>query len=175
MAATSQVMKATERQLEIAEMYLKGKRQSEIAQSLGTSQATISRNLQAVREAWLNSALVDFNEAMARELAKTDNLERVYWESWERSLLPFRSKSTKVKPDGTEHNRKVEQRVGNPQFLQGVQWCIEKRCKLLGLDAPERLKLSWEDSLPDGVTPGEVTRQFSELMRIASQNGTNSS
>ena len=31
-----------------------------------------------------------------------------------------------------------EQRDGNPAFLQGVLNCIDRRCKLLGIDAPTR-------------------------------------
>jgi predicted transcriptional regulator len=176
MAATSQTMKAVDRRVEIAEMYLKGRRQSEIAQELGTTQATISRNLAAVREEWLKSALVNFNEAVARELAKTDNLERVYWESWERSLEPFKSKTIKARGNpktedelksSAEQTLKTEDRNGDPRFLQGVQWCIEKRCKLLGLDVPDRIQIDWRETLPDGVSADEVTEQFSELMRIA--------
>ena len=31
--------------------------------------------------------------------------------------------------------------VGNPRFLKGVQWCIEMRCKILGLYAsPEGMQ-----------------------------------
>lgn len=176
MEVASKVFKATERQLEIAEMYLRGRRQSEIAEKLGTTQATVSRNLATVREAWLKSALVNFNEAVAKELAKTDNLERVYWESWERSLEPFKSKTVKAKGNprteeelkaSAEQTLKTEDRNGDPRYLQGVQWCIEKRCKLLGLDAPDRIQIDWRETLPDGVSADEVTEQFSEMMRLA--------
>lgn len=176
MAATSQVTKAVERRLEIAEMYLKGKYQSEIALELGVNQSTISKSLKAVREEWLKSTLVNFNEAISKELAKVDNLERVYWESWERSLTPFKSKTVKAKGNprteeelkaSAEQTLKTEDRNGDPRYLQGVQWCIEKRCKLLGLDAPDRVQIDWRETLPDGIGPQDVTDQFSELMRLS--------
>lgn len=176
MEATSVVTKLAYKRLEIAEMYLKGKYQSEIASELGTTQATVSRNLKAIREEWLKSALVNFNEAVAKELAKVDNLERVYWESWERSLEPFKSKTVKAKGNprteeelkaNAEQTLKTEDRNGDPRYLQGVQWCIEKRCKLLGLDAPDRVQIDWRETLPDGVSPDDVTEQFNELMRLA--------
>lgn len=173
MEVASKVTKAAYTRLDIAEMYLKGKYQSEIATELGISQAAISKNLKAIREEWLKSTLINFNEAVAKELAKVDNLERVYWESWERSLKNFKSKTTKTPTKlGTQKTTKVEERVGSVQFLQGVQWCIEKRCKLLGLDAPERLQIDWRETLPDGIEPHDVTEQFSELMKLAS-NATN--
>jgi hypothetical protein len=28
--------------------------------------------------------------------------------------------------------------IGDPRFLAGVQWCINKRCEILGLDAPAK-------------------------------------
>lgn len=176
MEVASRITRAAHNRLEIAEMYLKGRYQSEIAAELGVSQSAISKNLKAVREEWLKSALVNFNEAISKELAKVDNLERVYWESWERSLTPFKSKTVKAKGNprteeelkaSAEQTLKTEDRNGDPRYLQGVQWCIEKRCKLLGLDAPDRVQIDWRETLPDGVNPDDVTDQFSELMRLA--------
>jgi hypothetical protein len=31
-----------------------------------------------------------------------------------------------------------EAREGNPAFLAGVQWCINKRCEIFGFDAPKK-------------------------------------
>ena len=166
--------KAFEHRAEIAKAYLKGRVQSEIAKELGVTQACISRNLKAIRREWLKSSLVNFNEAVAKELAKVDNLERVYWEGWERSQKEALTRSSKIANGTIERTRKLEEKVGNPQFLQGVQWCIDKRCKLLDLDAPDRLQINWEDTLPEGVTPNEVTQQFGELMRLAA-NATDKS
>jgi hypothetical protein len=41
-----------------------------------------------------------------------------------------------------------EQRDGNPAFLAGVMSCIERRCKLLGLDAPVKSELTGKDGGP---------------------------
>ena len=62
-------------QAEIAQHYLQGQTQYHIAHVLGLSQAQISLDLQAVRQAWLDSSLRDFNEQKAQELAKIAHLE----------------------------------------------------------------------------------------------------
>jgi hypothetical protein len=40
----------------------------------------------------------------------------------------------KIPTKGDEKLLKQETRDGNPQYLEGVQWCITKRSALLGLD-----------------------------------------
>lgn len=32
--------------------------------------------------------------------------------------------------------------MGDPRYLAGVQWCIEIRCKLLGIEAPKRVDVT---------------------------------
>ena len=136
----------------ISELYLKGWLQAEIAEELHLSQPTVSNDLKAIQKEWLKSTLQDFDKLKARELAKIDNLELVYWEAWERSKDNKKSKTIKLNPrrgqtratneNITEIKTKDEDLIGDPRFLSGVQWCIDRRCKLLGIDAPEKHELS---------------------------------
>lgn len=80
-------------------MYLRGEYQSEIAKHFGVNQSTISRDIAALRDEWLQSALVDINEAKAKELAKVDQLEREYWDAWQRSREEYTSTIVKGKGD----------------------------------------------------------------------------
>ena len=133
----------------IANLYLQGWLQADIGKELGLSQKTISRDLKALHRVWREAALVDFNEAKARELAKGDNLECIYHEAWKRSCEDKESTLTE-KIDATASSRskaqiRKEGRVGDPRFLAGAQWCIERRCKLLGLDAPQRQEITGAD------------------------------
>ena len=102
----------------------------------------------------------DIDKAKAKELAKVDKLERTYWEAWERSLEALERRSTRMSgtitkevdaPDGskrfvqetpTQQAFTTVERLGDSRYLQGVQWCIERRCKILGIDAPEKHNLS---------------------------------
>lgn len=130
-------------------MYLAGRLQADIGDVLGLSQSTISRDLRALHKVWRKAALVDFNEAKARELGKVDRLEREYWEAWQRSRKDKEATLTE-KIDATASSRtkaqiRKEGQVGDPRFLAGAQWCIERRCKLLGLDAPQRREITGAD------------------------------
>lgn len=137
----------------IAELYLRQHTQQEIANKLGIDQATVSRDLKVIQANWRESALVDMNEAKQRELERIDQLEREYWQAWEASKKnkiknrktgtarkPTKDNPSPVNPESyvTEN----EERNGDPRFLQGVQWCIERRCKIIGVDAPVKTDLT---------------------------------
>lgn len=130
----------------IADLYLQGWIQADIAAELSISPATVSRDLAALRRDWLESALVDFDEAQSRELAKINRLEREYWEAWERSTGERKRTSTKqvdlVDGKRKEAQIQTDEMLGDPRFLAGVQWCIEQRMKIFGLEAARKLDLS---------------------------------
>ena len=140
----------------ISDLYLQGWLQADIATEIGVSAPTVSRDLKALQGNWLQSALLDFNEAKAQQLAKIDRLEREYWEAWARSCEDAetvrqeggpKSKDGKLlPPDKVVRTSKGQ--AGDPRFLQGVQWCIDRRCKILGVDAPQALELTGKDGGP---------------------------
>ena len=116
MAASKRTRDQRERDLAtIAKLYCEGQLQVDIAAKLGVSQSQISYDLRVIRGRWQRSAIRDFDTHRAEELAKVDNLEVKYWGAWE-SVNPV---------DRTA-----------PQYLAGVMTCIDRRCKLLGIDAP---------------------------------------
>jgi hypothetical protein len=56
-----------------------------------------------------------------------------------------------------------EQRDGNPAFLAGVMSCIERRCKLLGLDAPAKAELTGKDGGPvqvDAIVKSAIEKAY---------------
>lgn len=122
----------------IARMYLQGMLQSEIGEQLGLSQSTISNDLKVIQKEWFTERINDINERKMMELKKVDNLEIEYWDAWKRSQENAETRITEIGIRSEKETVKEEGQVGNPSFLQGVQWCINKRCQLLGLDAPGR-------------------------------------
>ena len=135
---------------DVADLYLQGWTQARISEHLNNNgderdyyftRSMVGYDLRALQKAWQKSALVNIDKAKAQELAKVDRLEREYWNAWERSCAPAittRQEGTAVK-DGIERIISTSvARNGDPRFLQGVQWCIERRCKILGIDAPEK-------------------------------------
>jgi hypothetical protein len=121
----------------VAEYYLKGKTQTETAKlvteiiGVDVSQRTVSSDLKAVREEWKQRSSALISEHLAEELAKIDGLERRYNQLYEKS----------TGKNGT--------RYGDIKYLLRVEWCIDRRCLLLGVDSPKRLWL-------EGVNGGPI-------------------
>ncbi len=145
---------------EIATLYLRGDTQAQIAARLSSTrdynltQQLISYDLGVIRSRWLDSMLRDFDELKAQELAKVDTLEVEYWSAWERSKGAREETVTeRISRAATSANkksvplrdraavRKMSQ-FGDTKYLDGVQWCIERRCAILGLDAPSKHSLT---------------------------------
>ena len=132
----------------IADLYLAGWTQTAIAEEVELSQATVCRDLKVLHQDWLDSSLVDYNESRAKELAKIDRLEREYWRAWERSCedaetVTEKGKGRQDKPQPSEFEKTIQRKgqAGDPRFLTGVQWCVEQRCKILGVYAPEKREM----------------------------------
>lgn len=158
------------RRQEVAERYLRGEYQTTIAAALNIDQAQVSRDLKALRELWLASAVRDFDAAKAQELAKIDEVERAAWGAWEKSTQN-KEVATQETDGVTEAGRprikkavlRKEGQSGNPAFLNTILTCIERRCAILGLDAPKRFQIEWdkltleqEERLARGEPPEKV-------------------
>lgn len=178
MPGTRNITVVLERRQVVAQRYLHGDMQSEIAHALHISQAQVSYDLKAVREMWLASLISDFDAKKAQELAKIDAVEVAAWQGWERSLQPREVSLTEateggevVGEDGTPRlkapTRKASMRregqAGDPRFLDGVLKCVAQRCAILGLNAPTKFTIDWDKLTPDqlarlaaGEPPGRV-------------------
>jgi len=142
---------------DIADLYLQGWTQGRIAQHLSEDEERnysltrqqIGYDLKKIQAAWRESSLIDIDEAKAKELAKVDRLEREYWDAWERSCLDAETKRLEgTLVPGEDQGKPTKQiltrkgQAGDPRFLSGVQWCIERRCKIIGVDAPSKQDLT---------------------------------
>jgi len=137
----------------IAGEYLRGRYQSDIAKDLNITQQQISYDLKEVRKRWLKSAVMDFDALKAKELAKIDALESELWSAWKNSqgvakrkiLAALSGVAEEVLADAEDAAGVIEGAVnsedvpGDPRFLQGILKCIERRCAILGLDAPKTI------------------------------------
>jgi len=126
-----------QRREHVALYYLKGWTQAEIAEQLGVSRSTVGRDVKAVREAWLEAAVRDFDQARGQEIAKFDLVEREAWQAWERSKQDAVTKKVhQEKISGTSKKRAEQvtrKQIGDPRYLQMVVNCILQRCRLLHL------------------------------------------
>jgi hypothetical protein len=164
--------------LQISGYYLQGRTQHEIGTLVGLSQSQVSRNLKTLQRRWRDAAVRNVDDRKAEELAKIDALEREYWAAWERSktekTTTRAAKRDMAIPPGphgnprvgtvTEASRTEEESIGDPRYLAGVQWCITKRCDILGLDAPVKADIHGHQTVHGTIVRMDVTKEDLELM-----------
>lgn len=128
------------RRAQEAELYARGYSQTAIAEAVGVSQATVSSDLSGIIRKWQAQQVGDINARRQAELERVNALELAYWAAWDRSVITFTPPAT---DDIAEPATLVA--AGDPRFLAGVMACIDKRCKLLGLDAPVKSEVTVTD------------------------------
>jgi hypothetical protein len=115
----TEALRLAERRAKVVELYVMGLRQSEIAVRLGLAgpagEMVVSRDLAAVKKAWADSAVRDWDQDRGRTLGEIAQVKREAWAAFERSKGP------------------EAKRDGNPRFLALVLDCISDEAELLGL------------------------------------------
>ena len=184
----------------IAERYLKGLTVEQITGELNDarlgsyslSKWTISVDIDIIHKRWITSYLVDFDKAKARELAHIDMLELEYWNAWrtsQKKIEEIESEKIEDKQGGQrvtlpsyERTRvkKIEKmRDGNNEFLRGIQWCIDQRCKILGLTmniSQSTINVNWrKEAEASGVDPdgalNDLIEQFVTAATVGGESG----
>jgi hypothetical protein len=158
----------------ISEMYLRHCSQWEIANKLGLDQSTVSRELKRLQTEWKERAAQNMNEAKTLELARIDALEREAMAAWEKSKGSHREQLTRSRGllDGKDKKVKTVNAAdmqirqweseGDPRYLAVALQCIERRCKILGVDAPRR-RVDYQLS---AQTPKPVLRRIAQGMPV---------
>jgi hypothetical protein len=125
---------------EVIEYYLRKWPQRKIATQLGIHPNQVARHIASAKQRWLTSIVHNFDQLRNEELSKIDLLEQTYWQAYEDSKTPLKTtlEIQRLRDAGTETT--TAESHGDSRFLQGVERCIERRCKLLGLDAPTKIE-----------------------------------
>lgn len=138
----------TARRARVAQLYCRGVHQDRIAQECGVTQQQISLDLKEIRRVWQRTMAEEFDRLKAEQLAKLDAVEAEAWRGWRRSTRQAVKNTARLvrTPDGdrSETRRDQEDQAGDPRFLQVALSTVERRCKLIGADAPTRLELTEE-------------------------------
>lgn len=143
----------TERMSRVSRLYLQGMTYGEIAKEVGVSPTTVGNDMEAVREGWLESALMDFDKRKAQEMAKLDRLEQRAWEAFERSIGEMTVRKVKEDraqpPPGKRGGRPTKDKdkwvptsqteevttkycAGDPKYLEIIKDCVQTRLKIIG-------------------------------------------
>ncbi len=132
---------------------------------------------------WREKNLFKVDEIKNRELLKLDALEDEYWRAWHRSCLPrnetIKKQERGVTLQGAEVDAKghvlprmtatmIETEIrtgeytrdGSSKFLEGIERCINQRCKLLGLFSPIKISNPLEDGNTYDLPIDEVHKRL---------------
>ena len=144
----------------IANLYLKGWRQVDIAEHLTFLSAESDRPIKysvdmikydmgIIRDNWMASSLRDFDSAKAEQLAKLDQMELEAWREWQRSCEDYKKKTATVQGGVACEKIETGGQAGDPRYLTAILSIVERRCRLLGLDLPQKIA----PTTPDGAEP----------------------
>lgn len=126
----------------IAQMYLEGKTQADMADQLGLTRGTVRKDIKAIQKQWVESSLISFESAKAQQLARIDHLEHTYWQAYQDSFSEDVSTTQYLEREESDAmgaaraaRAVVHKRPGKASYaaLAGVQWCITERNRILGL------------------------------------------
>ena len=131
-----------QRREQVARLALLGQSTEAIAAKLGAPWQTIGQDLELIHGEWRASAEQAQEALTAQELARLDHLEREYWAAWDRSIAAHSLPAEAQEANDGKRRANPKDPLGDPRYLDGVEWCIERRCKLLGLDAGKKIETS---------------------------------
>jgi hypothetical protein len=134
----------------VVSLYMKGHSVEKIRELAELETGHRYQNIGVYR--WIGEAITEWEKQKdhfitnhkAIELERVNRLEVEYWEGYERSRKILKSK-TRVKVPGKDDGKmkvaklREEDRAGGAgdvRFLNGIQWCIDKRCEILGITTP---------------------------------------
>lgn len=125
-----------ERERQVVKLTLAGASTGDIARALSLAESTVRRIRKQALEARAREATpADVDELRALELARLDELQAAHW---------------------------TAARAGNTRSARVVLNCIDRRCKLLGLDAPIQIA---------GTLVSELDAEIESLLTEMRQSG----
>ena len=145
-----QKKRIAERREKVAGLYLLGYSLRAMARECDVTHVTIYHDIEALHREWIKLALVDMDKAKARELARLDHVEHEAWRGWLRSLQDHErvTEERERGKAGAKTSTMREGQAGDPRFLATALSCVERRCKILGLDKPSKLELTGKGGGP---------------------------
>ena len=155
-------LNASERELiktHITDLYLKGWSYRKMMDSIlktfnqQLSISSVHNYVTALIDEWRAQRVSKLDDLKTVELQKINRLEETYWDAWIRSMEAAKRIAEKMTANEPEKGKRVrrtmklaektisvEETTGDPRYLQGIQWCVAMRCKILGVEAPIEFK-----------------------------------
>lgn len=130
------------RLIAVSEGYMQGQSIYDMALVHGITRQMIQKDLALIRQRWMDQQVVNFGAAQNRELNALDYAEGESWDGWERSKRDKVKTVTVIDKEGNETSTvSREGQAGDSSFIAQARGCIQDRCKILGLFAPDTMVL----------------------------------
>jgi hypothetical protein len=157
----------------VADLYLRGRTQQQIGHALGVSRQQVSYDLKELNRRWRKEQFGKVDARKAEQLARVDRIEAAAWDGWDKSCRDAETLHDETEsgrcgpagnplPDRKKTGKTVKGQAGDPRFLERVCWCVAKRCRILGLYAPQKLA----PTDPTGEKPYDHTRGHTGALGI---------
>jgi hypothetical protein len=172
----------------LSELYLKGIPEFDMAEIISgqyefsLSTRTIRNDKAELRKRWIESQIINFDEAKARELELIDKAIAACWVGWENSLRDegYTSEETyegdklaggeSTEPIRLTSYKKIERqalRDGNIVWIEEIRKLSDQRAKILGLYEAEKFQIDWRDRLiQSGMDKVAIDRTLEEAMKV---------
>jgi len=125
----------------VSRLLVRGWRQCDIARKLKLAPSTVSQYRKEIQQEFSDEASDSVRLDRDREIAKLDEIEKEAWAEWERSKMEgVKTKVADVAGKRTTERLTAEQGA-NTVYLTTILKCNERRCKILGIEAPDALKI----------------------------------
>lgn len=161
-----------ERRAKVAELYVRGHSMAEIATVCGVHKCTIVRDVREIRKEWREQYADTYQRYTIEQIRKIDAVEKEAWEAWQASKQDAVTISRKEPADGDiETTTTVKGQTGDPRYLETILRAIERRSKLLGLDAPEKITWLIQDDTAE-ESDGQSAERTEAAARLAAMLDT---
>jgi hypothetical protein len=173
----------------VSELYVKGVSEIEITKAISEqypdfdlSVRTIRNDKAELRKRWIESQIVNFDEAKARELELIDMAIAACWKGWENSLrdegfeVTEETKGDKLAggegstPITLKTTKRVERRSlrdGSIAWIEEIRKLSDQRSKLLGLYEAEKFQIDWRERLEkSGMNTDAIENTLEEAMKV---------
>lgn len=166
----------------IVHWYIGRKSQAWMAEQLGVSQMTISKDLKEIQKRWVESTLVNWDEEKNKCLAKLDFIEKEAIEAWERSKADEIATSATVTESGDEDTKgkkkppakrvsrhSLKKREGSDQWLRLVLSCVQERAKLFDLYVTKDLTNAEIEEIMNAFAEAVINEKRNDYVELRNQ------
>lgn len=140
---------------EISNAVLMSRYLPDVAEELGIALSTLYRDIDKLKQEWLEESKEATGRVVAEELKKLQLIEDEAWLAWKRSIGKKEKTKASQTPQGTYASKEIEDINGDPRYLLTIHTCMKQRAELLALT---------DNKYQEGENAEEKARQVRQFL-----------